>query len=80
MVGTDNNIAENAFDGSGRRPENWMFAGSDSGRNMWQVLYHPADRYMPSEQCGARKVAALRHIEHICDWPGKPARDSVPES
>lgn len=53
-VEIDNNIAENALRGVAVGRKNWLFAGSDSG----VVL---ADRHMPSEQCGARKVAALRH-------------------
>ncbi len=40
--------------------KNWLFAGSDSGGEYAAVLYL-ADRHMPSEQCGTRKMAALRH-------------------
>ncbi len=46
--------------GSGRRPENWLFAGSDSGGEHAAVLYSLIG-HMPPEQCGTRKMAALRH-------------------
>ncbi|WP_420054365.1 IS66 family transposase [Escherichia coli] len=58
-VEIDNNIAENALRGVAVGRKNWMFAGSDSGGTCGGVVL--ADRHMPSEQCGARKVAALRH-------------------
>ncbi|STJ25951.1 putative transposase [Escherichia coli] len=59
-VEIDNNIAENALRGVAVGRKNWLFAGSDSGGEHAAVLYS-ADRHMPSEQCGTRKMAALRH-------------------
>ncbi|WP_349813612.1 IS66 family transposase [Escherichia coli] len=59
-VEIDNNIAENALRGVAVGRKNWLFAGSDSRwRTCGGVVL--ADRHMPSEQCGTRKMAALRH-------------------
>ncbi len=59
-VEIDNNIAENALRGVAVGRKNWLFAGSEQRwRTCGGVVL--ADRHMPPEQCGTRKMAALRH-------------------
>nr|WP_249543833.1 hypothetical protein [Escherichia coli] len=54
-----NNVRER-LTGSGRRPEKLALRGF---RQRWRTCGGVvlADRHMPSEQCGTRKMAALRH-------------------